>query len=46
MSDDHVLKSAQTSVPIDNPNAAASQDSSGWNGSIGSHPCLLIGCFS
>ena len=37
MSDDHVLKSAQTIVPPDHPNAAASQGSSGWKDSIGSH---------
>ena len=38
MSDDHVLKSAQTIVPVDHPNAAASHNSSGWKDSIGSHP--------
>ena len=36
MSDDHVLKSAQTIVPIDHPTAAASQDLSVQRDSVGS----------
>src|SRR5580658_2416202 len=37
MSDDHVLKSAKTIVSIEDPTAAASQDSSNWKSSVSSH---------